>query len=369
VKKFHFLFAFFLIFIVVTFSTLSLVTKTAYAKSCTANGHECTGQTYCKDTKNGGDCSAFVGFGTPPTCACAPKQTTGSCTSDNQCSTNYCTNKNGGGECSNSGGALNPTYNCICGQKQTKGSCSTDAQCSNGTYCEDNKGGGSCPPFTGFGTQPSCSCKAKQTKGSCSTDTQCANGTYCEDNKGGGSCPPFTGFGTQPSCSCKAKQTKGSCAVNSQCANGYYCGAAGGGECPPFTGFNSTQTICACVKNGTNYNSAPTPLPGPPSPPCQNWSNGECLTFTSAFGPIATNPSGFVKTIFGILLSISGGIALLLIIKAGYQLMTSQGKPEQIQQGRDQLIAAIVGLIFLIFSFVFLQLIGFDILHIYGFGA
>ena len=324
-KKFHFLFAFFLIFIVVTFSTLSLVTKTAYAKSCTANGHECTGQTYCKDTKNGGDCSAFVGFGTPPTCACAPKQTTGSCTSDNQCSTNYCTNKNGGGECSNSGGALNPTYNCICGQKQTKGSCSTDAQCSNGTYCEDNKGGGSCPPFTGFGTQPSCSCKAKQ--------------------------------------------TKGSCAVNSQCANGYYCGAAGGGECPPFTGFNSTQTICACVKNGTNYNSAPTPLPGPPSPPCQNWSNGECLTFTSAFGPIATNPSGFVKTIFGILLSISGGIALLLIIKAGYQLMTSQGKPEQIQQGRDQLIAAIVGLIFLIFSFVFLQLIGFDILHIYGFGA
>jgi len=325
VKKFHFLFAFFLIFIVVTFSTLSLVTKTAYAKSCTANGHECTGQTYCKDTKNGGDCSAFVGFGTPPTCACAPKQTTGSCTSDNQCSTNYCTNKNGGGECSNSGGALNPTYNCICGQKQTKGSCSTDAQCSNGTYCEDNKGGGSCPPFTGFGTQPSCSCKAKQ--------------------------------------------TKGSCAVNSQCANGYYCGAAGGGECPPFTGFNSTQTICACVKNGTNYNSAPTPLPGPPSPPCQNWSNGECLTFTSAFGPIATNPSGFVKTIFGILLSISGGIALLLIIKAGYQLMTSQGKPEQIQQGRDQLIAAIVGLIFLIFSFVFLQLIGFDILHIYGFGA
>ncbi|HVA96519.1 MAG TPA: pilin [Candidatus Acidoferrales bacterium] len=301
------------------------MTKTAYAKSCTANGHECTGQTYCKDTKNGGDCSAFVGFGTPPTCACAPKQTTGSCTSDNQCSTNYCTNKNGGGECSNSGGALNPTYNCICGQKQTKGSCSTDAQCSNGTYCEDNKGGGSCPPFTGFGTQPSCSCKAKQ--------------------------------------------TKGSCAVNSQCANGYYCGAAGGGECPPFTGFNSTQTICACVKNGTNYNSAPTPLPGPPSPPCQNWSNGECLTFTSAFGPIATNPSGFVKTIFGILLSISGGIALLLIIKAGYQLMTSQGKPEQIQQGRDQLIAAIVGLIFLIFSFVFLQLIGFDILHIYGFGA
>jgi hypothetical protein len=71
----------------------------------------------------------------------------------------------------------------------------------------------------------------------------------------------------------------------------------------------------------------------------------------------------------GVLLGLSGGIALLLIMKAGYQLMTSEGKPEQIQAGRDQLIAAIVGLVFLIFSLVFLQIIGYDILRVPCFGT
>jgi len=113
-----------------------------------------------------------------------------------------------------------------------------------------------------------------------------------------------------------------------------------------------------------------TPL-NPPSPPCGTggWQNGECTSFDSAFGAIETDPAGFIKTIFGILLSASGGIALLLIIRSGYQLMTSQGNPEQVKNGRDQLIAAIVGLVFLIFAFVFLQLIGFDILKIPGFGG
>jgi hypothetical protein len=84
----------------------------------------------------------------------------------------------------------------------------------------------------------------------------------------------------------------------------------------------------------------------------------------TVFGDVSTDPAGFIVKIFAILLSLSGGIALLLIIRAGYSIMTSQGKPEQLQQGREQLIAAIVGLIFLIFSFVLLQLIGIDILKI-----
>jgi Type IV secretion system pilin len=116
-----------------------------------------------------------------------------------------------------------------------------------------------------------------------------------------------------------------------------------------------------CSQNDPNQ-------PPPPSPPCAIWSGGgQCEDFSSAIGNIATQPEGFIQSIFAILLSVSGGIALLLIIKAGYQLMTSQGNPEHIKNGRDQLIAAIVGLIFLIFSFVFLQLIGFDILNIPGF--
>lgn len=107
-------------------------------------------------------------------------------------------------------------------------------------------------------------------------------------------------------------------------------------------------------------------LPLPPPPPCATElsADGKCPSFKTAFGNIQTNPEDFIVDIFGILLSISGAIALALIIRAGYTIMTSQGRPDQLQAGRDQLIAAIVGLLFLIFSFVILQTIGVDILKI-----
>jgi hypothetical protein len=112
----------------------------------------------------------------------------------------------------------------------------------------------------------------------------------------------------------------------------------------------------------------PPTLPPPPSPPCMQWSpNGRCDTFNSTFGGFSTDPEGFIQKVFAVLLSVSGGIALLLIMRSGYSLMTAQGNPEKINNAREQLVAAIVGLIFLIFSFVFLELIGYDILHIPGF--
>jgi hypothetical protein len=110
-------------------------------------------------------------------------------------------------------------------------------------------------------------------------------------------------------------------------------------------------------------------IPPPPAPPCAVTDGAKCREFDTALGNWMTDPAGFVRSVFGILLAASGSIALLLIIRAGYQIMTSKGNPEAIQEGREKLIAAIVGLIFLIFSFVFLQLIGVDLLKIPGLGA
>lgn len=87
----------------------------------------------------------------------------------------------------------------------------------------------------------------------------------------------------------------------------------------------------------------------------------------TAFGPITTTPEGFIKAIFGVLLSLSGGIAVILIIISGYRLMTSQGNPEKLQAAREQLTSAIIGLVFIIFSLSILQIIGVDILKIPGF--
>jgi len=154
--------------------------------------------------------------------------------------------------------------------------------------------------------------------------------------------------------------------------------------CAKIPGFNQCQTlnqvanthgvilfdIATIQHNGQSpCLNSPTDGPPPPSPPCKTWANGVCTMFNSPFAGFSTNPEGFIQKIFAILLSVSGGIALLLIIKAGYQLMTAQGNPEKLNNAREQLVAAIVGLVFLIFSFVFLQLIGFDILHVPGFGG
>lgn len=63
-------------------------------------------------------------------------------------------------------------------------------------------------------------------------------------------------------------------------------------------------------------------------------------------------------------MGISGGIAILLIIISGYRIMISRGNPESTQNAKEQLTAAIVGLLFVIFSIVILQVIGYNILGI-----
>ncbi len=145
------------------------------------------------------------------------------------------------------------------------------------------------------------------------------------------------------------------------------------------------NTIAKLVDQGivdvetANQYIEPTTVPKPttiinPSPPCVEWlETGGCKKIRTSFSgdtddtkDIPTDPAAFVLRFFTILLGFAGGIALLLMIFAGYKLITSSGKPEQVQQGRDQLIAAIVGLIFIIFSFVIFQLIVVDILKIPG---
>lgn len=117
--------------------------------------------------------------------------------------------------------------------------------------------------------------------------------------------------------------------------------------------------------NPLGSSANPTPVDNPVCKP--HTTNGK-LSYVcdTALGEIDTDPALFVKKIFSILLSISGGIALILIIVSGYHFVASQGNPEKIQGARETLTSAIVGLLFIIFSMVILEVIGVDILHIPG---
>lgn len=119
-----------------------------------------------------------------------------------------------------------------------------------------------------------------------------------------------------------------------------------------------------------------TPVPATPSPtsmfkpgagPCAKPDASGCISFPTAIGNINTTPGEFIKGLFGILLSLAGGVALVMIIYSGYRIMMSQGNKEGLQAARDTMTAAIVGLLFLIFSMVILQIIGVDILNLPNF--
>lgn len=93
-------------------------------------------------------------------------------------------------------------------------------------------------------------------------------------------------------------------------------------------------------------------------------SNGQ-FGVRTAIGCIPVNSSDdligfFLRWGLGII----GGIAFLLILYAGFQIMTSRGDPKKLQAGQELLTSAIAGVIMLIFSVFILRVIGVDILGI-----
>ena len=68
------------------------------------------------------------------------------------------------------------------------------------------------------------------------------------------------------------------------------------------------------------------------------------------------------------MLGIGGGIAFLFMLLGAFQMITSAGNPDSISAGKDRFTSAIIGLLFVIFSVLLLQIIGAGILKIPGFG-
>src|SRR3990167_6176041 len=85
-------------------------------------------------------------------------------------------------------------------------------------------------------------------------------------------------------------------------------------------------------------------------------------TVDTAFGKISTDPAQLVNTILTIAIGIAGGIAFLMIVYGGFRLAFSSGDPKAVQEARDIISSAIVGLLLVVFSVFLLNLIGVDIL-------
>lgn len=76
------------------------------------------------------------------------------------------------------------------------------------------------------------------------------------------------------------------------------------------------------------------------------------------------NATDFTAFILRWAIGVGGGIAFLLILVAGFQIMTASGDPKKLQAGRELLTSAVAGIIMIIFSVFLLRIIGVNILGI-----
>lgn len=133
-----------------------------------------------------------------------------------------------------------------------------------------------------------------------------------------------------------------------------------------------TDPNCRCVLSLT-----PTEIPeikklcekylsGVEKEKCINCTQGGALWTGIGCVPLTVNPliNDYLLTI-GV--GLAGGIALLCIIYAAFQLQTSQGSAEKIKKAQELLTSCIMGLMLIIFSVFILKLIGVDILRLPGF--
>jgi hypothetical protein len=246
-------------------------------------------------------------------------------------------------------------------------------ECTKQTTCQ--KAGGACDEIGDCCANSNLTCKKLigAARGTCEVNTACKkvdegctkNADCCQ--------------GQHLSCDVNGtKKCKSTCATKGQSCSSLDSG--GVGSCCADQGLScdldrlvdpSKPVICQSKTDMDNVrdhgDTAPKPtLPPPPSPPCAKYTDGQCVEVVTAFGNISTAPAAFIKSLYGMLLAMSGAIAVLLLMRAGYKIQTSQGKPEAIKEGQEQVTATIVGLFFLIFAFVLLQVISSDLLKIPG---
>lgn len=101
---------------------------------------------------------------------------------------------------------------------------------------------------------------------------------------------------------------------------------------------------------------AGNPAAGKPGTnPCPG---GSCGT---AIGTFSTNPIDFVGQVLTIATGLAGGIAFILMVIGAIRVLTSTGNPQNVNAGRDMIIAALAGLLFIIFSVLILRFIGVNI--------
>ncbi|OGM10792.1 hypothetical protein A2Z22_02810 [Candidatus Woesebacteria bacterium RBG_16_34_12] len=212
--------------------------------------------------------------------------------------------------------------------------------------------------------------------GECLPTQICGDGSVCEISS---------------QCHCNVNQAPGQCGGGG-CPPTHYCyhnPISGQGDCiedpenchpcndPPDQCGGDCNMLQRCV-NGScyfdiiycdQYNRSGTPAPTYPPVRCDPIGNPPDSGVETAIGciPVITETTQpFITWILRWSFGISGGISFILILYAGFQIITSAGNPRKLAASKELITAAIAGLLLLIFSVYVLDLLGVKILQLPG---
>ncbi|MBP7119152.1 hypothetical protein KBA63_03610 [Candidatus Woesebacteria bacterium] len=152
-------------------------------------------------------------------------------------------------------------------------------------------------------------------------------------------------------------------------ASTYYCACGGTGQtcCP--TGNAAGQATCSQTAASCKSGICAAPSGGGQSQitavdTCNVAGGGKGIP--TAIGCIPIDNATIMTSFFmRWLVGIGGGIAFIMILAAGFQILTSSGDPKKLSAGQELLTSAVSGLILIVFSIFALRLIGVNILGLF----
>ena len=225
--------------------------------------------------------------------------------------------------------------------------------------------------------------------------------TYCSVGGGGNAeVPSSAGYtcGVGSTCylgsfdtACPAQEPPAgtACGINSVNGKMTYCSVSCGGNAAAPAGFSCGVGSTCCVSNaqsGTVEDKAKMDAfefckqapAGPQREACEacvgqvepgpNGEPGKLTKVYTAVGCVRVSGAGLTEDIVGLLLGISGGVALLMILGGAFLLSTSQGESGKVKTAKEMITASVMGLVFIIFSVIILDFVGVKLLRIPGLG-
>ena len=89
--------------------------------------------------------------------------------------------------------------------------------------------------------------------------------------------------------------------------------------------------------------------------------------FWTAIGFVPADPVAATRELLDFALGVGGFFVLVQILMGSFQLLTSRGNPQSLQQARERIVNSVIALLFIVFSVTILEFVGVTIFHLPGF--